>query len=895
MENPIHSPGQAVQYFWQAIRTQITRSPHLGNLLLRRSRQLLQRFLQTYQALCRLPRPVRRRWQRQLGASLAGVALTITLGNTLLYAADITVTTNVPAINEDGQCSLIEAMINANQDDAIYANCAAGAGADTIILPLGSTHTLTETYGSVDSLIGLPPITSTITISGNDATIERVSADPFSILYVNEEGDLTLQETTITGGYSDITGGGAIYNAAGAISLEDSTVFSNTAVFGGGIFNLAGQLDVTDSLISGNTALVFGGGIFNTSGIVTLTHSIVSDNVGPYGGGGGIANVGGFMPDDPSDPPEVRSASQAAARSVTQADTQATIQTANQALLQLQGQAVLTDTPEIVLFDSSVVSNTTDGSGGGIINLSGNVTLNASTVATNTASQSGGGIINLGGYLTLIASTVATNTAECCGGGIYSDLGTVMITDSTVISNTSATYGGGIAGSDALITLSNSTVISNSAGYVGGGIDIYYGQLLVTDSTLQGNQALTGLGGGLAIDGGEATLIDTTLSGNWAAENGGGIAPYDALVAIERSTLVGNRADYAGGAISIDAYSDITIVNTTISANQAQTGGGIHLAEMDSSLSVADSTLTGNSATGVGGGLSINDSVTVDLARTIVTGNSATGGDEIYASGDSIVYADNFNLFGHQAQDMAQAFVNFVPGINDLIATSDGTIPTALANILQPSLANNGGDTQSHALVTGSPAIDAAGATGPAVDQRNLARPQGAAFDIGAFEVKTINSSVTQTGVEAGTYDATPVACGASNLATQTVTPTFHNNTAIPFSGLFFKVTTLEYKVAQGGQTPKLCNADVPGGGVGATLTITDTLAGNGDLSQAFVVGLPVRAGYRIFVDLYSTSAAAAMSDDSVGEYLGSFHYELDENGQLADLPSTLFLPLMLR
>ena len=63
-------------------------------------------------------------------------------------------------------------------------------------------------------------------------------------------------------------------------------------------------------------------------------------------------------------------------------------------------------------------------------------------------------------------------------------------------------------------------------------------------------------------------------------------------------------------------------------------------------------------------------------------------------------------------------------------------------------LANNGGDTQTFSLLPGSPALDAGNnATCLATDQRGVARPQGPACDIGAYEVAKLNltKSVTPT------------------------------------------------------------------------------------------------------------------------------------------------------
>ncbi len=94
------------------------------------------------------------------------------------------------------------------------------------------------------------------------------------------------------------------------------------------------------------------------------------------------------------------------------------------------------------------------------------------------------------------------------------------------------------------------------------------------------------------------------------------------------------------------------------------------------------------------------------------------------------VNADDFNLFGHNGN---AGVVGFSPGPTDLVP-SEG-----LGAILNTTLANNGGPTRTHALVAGSPAIDAVGGVCPPpdTDQRGMPRPQGPACDIGAFEAES--------------------------------------------------------------------------------------------------------------------------------------------------------------
>src|SRR5215471_280468 len=149
--------------------------------------ELFTRFAACYAELRALPRGVRRALQRQLARSselaavlpeylqrggrrlqhrmawsLADAALLLALGQGAATAATITVTTNDPNIVADGQCSLIEAIVNANNDAATHPDCAPGNGADTIVLPANANLTLSTAYcnmyGTFCGPVGLPPI-----------------------------------------------------------------------------------------------------------------------------------------------------------------------------------------------------------------------------------------------------------------------------------------------------------------------------------------------------------------------------------------------------------------------------------------------------------------------------------------------------------------------------------------------------------------------------------------------------------------------------------------------------------------------------------------------------------------------------------------------------------------
>ena len=196
-------------------------------------------------------------------------------------------------------CTITEAITAANTDTAVNG-CPAGSGADTVILESNFPYVLTTIdngFGGVGNN-GLPPITSTITISGNGATIERkLSAPDFRILYVDTTGNLTLQQVTVRQGrLSGTNNGGGIYNAA-TLTVVDSSIVSNTASYGGGIFNTAASsANISNSAVLSNTSNTSlpgggGGGIYNTSGSLIIDASNVLSNT-TNRNGGGIFNGG---------------------------------------------------------------------------------------------------------------------------------------------------------------------------------------------------------------------------------------------------------------------------------------------------------------------------------------------------------------------------------------------------------------------------------------------------------------------------------------------------------------------------------------------------------------------------------------------------------------------------
>lgn len=248
----------------------------------------------------------------------------------------------------------------------------------------------------------------------------------------------------------------------------------------------------------------------------------------------------------------------------------------------------------------------------------------------------------------------------------------------------------------------------------------------VTDSTGQG-------GGGGIFNGGTLTLNASTMNINSALGTSPGGAVLNAgMMTITNSTLSGNSATAGGGGIFSTAGSTLVMNNVTVVSNQSTGGTG-------------------------GGGIRIDAAATATLSNTILANNQASGpADDCLGTITSL----GGNL------------VEVTSGCSGL----GGNDITLVDPMLGP-LQDNGGRTFTHALLLGSPAINAGGISPcEAADQRGLARPQGTACDIGAFEyfpncpAVSVNPATLPDGDPGVYYTQTITASGGVSPYTFSIT-----------------------------------------------------------------------------------------------------------------------------
>jgi hypothetical protein len=243
--------------------------------------------------------------------------------------------------------------------------------------------------------------------------------------------------------------------------------------------------------------------------------------------------------------------------------------------------------------------------------------------------------------------------------------------------------------------------------------------LTLSASEVTGNQA-DGNGGGINNSAGATlTLNNSSIFDNQAGADGGGIFGSGTLV-LTNSTISGNQSGGNGGGIAATSGA-LDGTNITISGNQANgNGGGIF---SSASVALASATVTENSSVGSetqGGGIYHGGQGGFTLRNTILARNN--GASSADCSGT--LTSQGYNLVGDDSGCAFQA------AGGDQVGRGDGAIDPLLGQ-----LAGNGGPTPTHALLEGSPAIDAGNPTVcPASDQRGVVRPQGRGCDIGAFE-----------------------------------------------------------------------------------------------------------------------------------------------------------------
>lgn len=411
----------------------------------------------------------------------------------------------------------------------------------------------------------------------------------------------------------------------------------------------------------------------------------------------------------------------------------------------------------------------------------------------------------------------------------------------------------------------------------GGGLLVdSLGRLVLLKSTVSGNRAISGgWGGGLysrgfvyvensmitnnnASDGGGISnsgtmiILNSNISNNETNGSGGGIYNFETLTAIN-STINNNRADSTGGGI-INNSGDIGIFNSTISGNTSEeSGGGIDNSfESISSLNIRNSTITKNISKGILGGGGIRGGA--NLRNSIVAGNISTFNEypDVVTGGDDLqgtVNGNNFNIIGD------------LTGATGTVGTGTDLVSS---NVLLGPLQNNGGFTLTHAILPGSPAINAGNTALVVADTEDLdgdgdpteptpfdqrgadfARVSGFSVDIGAFEWQPINP-ISKPTITLALQPTSSVLEDVGSRLTYTFTRTGNTSQALQVAYTVAGTATLGSDYTGIAAQPATKTVTFAAGASTATVTVRVTADTTIEANETVSLMLKSASGYRI-------------------------------------------------
>lgn len=707
---------------------------------------------------------------------------------------------------------------------AITENFAGRAGGG--IENAGGTVTITGLNLSDNTVGGMPGNGGglhsgggTVTYNGGMIT-NNVAAREGGGFWTN--GTATIDGTTISGnegqGADATQGGGGIFIDPGAGSAQltvlNATITGNSATgtsgSGGGIFNEGGELTVTDTTISNNTANRAGGAIEDNSAsgatVVTITNAVMDGNTaGSNPGNGGAIHVSGadgemtisgsMFTNNIADREGGALWAGGAGTVMNVSDSTLDNNEAKGPAADDGGGGLFINGGE---FNGSAVTITNNsatgasGSGGGIHNLAGTLTLgDASVVSNNIANRAGGGLEDAGAAVTIINDSTMNNNnvgvapavaAPGNGGAIHVSGGVAVmeIDASTFDGNMAAAEGGAIwaggTGTTMLITgssITNNIVGGTDAGNGGGGVFLNGGALIISEFTEITGNAANGAtntsGGGILNHTGMLTVEDTIINNNSATRAGGAIeddaranaangGASGTTTVLTRVTMTGNSTGGApgnGGAVHISGGSgNVTIDSSEISENTADNEGGGIWAFNGSTMAVVNSTISGNQSP-IGGGVFSQQSEAITLTNVTVASNGGGNGiaARVVTDGNGTVTASGTVIVVNSivANNSPADSSGNIRATNSVFGTLPATLDAASANNVTANpnlvaLALNGSDRRTHAIpgsAATSPALDFAmsDANCPDVDQRGDTRAAGEC-DAGAYEF-TDNPSLT--------------------------------------------------------------------------------------------------------------------------------------------------------
>lgn len=321
------------------------------------------------------------------------------------------------------------------------------------------------------------------------------------------------------------------------------------------------------------------------------------------------------------------------------------------------------------------------------------------------------------------------------------------------------------------------------------------GQTLIEDAIIRDNHPPAGNHGSGVRVWGPTTIRNTSIYAN-SGLYGGGINVSGPLT-VTQSVIYDNTVEENGGGLYLNSGAAVLLENSTISGNQsAFSGGGIYIGAPGTTLDLRNVTITANQAgsTNTVGGVNSYNNATITMRHTIIANNQ---GDHQCSEFNGIWQSLGYNLSSDSTCHLTGT--GDQPGTNPLLG----------------ALADNGGDTLTHALADSSPAMDAGNnAVCPATDQRNRVRPHDgdndgtATCDLGAFESGATDTppppSATRYVAPTGTDTGNDCLISSSPCATiqHAIDQAFGGETVLIAAGTYSETLTIAKDLTLQGADP---------------------------------------------------------------------------------------------
>ncbi|TVS14618.1 MAG: choice-of-anchor C family protein, partial [Planctomycetaceae bacterium] len=603
--------------------------------------------------------------------------------------------------------------------------------------------------------------------ASNDGGAIYASADSPSVTLTNSE----VRDSTALGI------GGGITSLGGSLVSDGAIIRGNSAHSGGGIYS-SGSLQITNSSVIEQNSAVHQGGGFWAGGELTISDSSVADNTATWGGGGYARNWALAVLTNATFQRNTASTDGGAWFSENQRPVQMTGCTFAENHAERHGGAASgLNSAEIL---GTRFEENTAGSYGGAISSGGILIISESTFDKNAANT--GGALHTRGTVT-VDSSVFTENSAVFGGAINHWNRPLVIGQSFFEGNFAGNSGGAIR-NQGPGTFLNSTFRLNQASHNGGAFFTFGDNFtsVIEGCLIEQNQAANN-GGAIWTNQRRVEISATTIQDNSTHSIGGGIYVDGGLLALTDSLVSQNIAENGqAGGIWVQRWAELALANTTVSGNQShQAGGGIYFNSNTNMASLVNATVTGNRAdsngtSGQPGGGIYNVAGNVLLQNTIVVGNVRGTGETASDIQGQVDPASTHNLVGDatSAGGLVDGVANNLVGVDPLLGPLD----------------DNGGRSATHALLAGSPAIDAgknALALAPDgeplwYDQRgdDFDRLVGLHVDLGAYEYQQPGGELHGRKWFDLNHDGQPDEAWGSSIVTN---GSFEEGTAIPSWG----------------------------------------------------------------------------------------------------------------